>query len=167
VGPSEPFLLDKANACLVGGRGASARSPRAVGLRKVLHLLNKTGAPFFFAPLLCITVLWAPVGIAFFVWGCLAFRREYRLHRHGRVIHGEVQSFGETVAHGHEQGPEGTVGPPTSWVVPWVKFTFPTPDGRVFENWASIEPWKSSNLPPQPGQLLAVLYLDDEHYQVL
>jgi hypothetical protein len=165
VSPSKPFLVDKANSCLVGGREDSA--PRAIGLRKLLHLLNKTGAPFFFAPLLCVTVLLAPVGIAFFVWGFLAFRHEYRLHRHGRVILGEVQSFGETIARGHEQGPEGIVGAPTSWVVPWVKFTFPTPDGRVFVNWASIEPWKSSDLPPRPGQLLAVLYLDDENYQVL
>lgn len=165
----EPFLIDRTNAKLVAGdRDVSSVPPRTVGLWRWLRIVNKTsGMHIFFALLFCVFVLTAPFAIAILVSGFRAARREYRLHRHGRVILGEIQCFGEMIAHGHEQGPEGTIGAPTSWVVPYVKFSFPTPDGRIIASWASIESRKSTDLPTGPGQHLAVLYLDDENYQVL
>jgi hypothetical protein len=167
VGPAEPFLIDRSNAGLASGAG-EARPPRPVGLWKCLRLIDKTaGGHIFLGFLFCLFILPAPIGIACLISGFRAARREYRLQRHGRVILGEVRSFGEMTAHGHEQGPEGTLGAPTSWVVPYVTFAFTTPDGRVLTSWASISPRKPSEIPPRPGQAVAVLYLDDENYRTL
>jgi hypothetical protein len=133
-----------------------------------LRLVDQTaGCHIFLGLLFCLFILPAPIGIAMLIAGFRAARRELWLHRHGLVILGEVQSLGEMTFHGHEQGPEGSQGAPTSWVVPCVTFSFLTPDGRALTKWASFTPRKPSEIPPRPGQLLAVLYLDDENYQLL
>jgi hypothetical protein len=168
VSPAEPFLIDRANAGLAGRRGDTACSPRPIGLWTVLRLADEDSGGYLFFALLCgVSVLLAPFALMFLALWLRAARREYRLHRRGRVLAGKVVSFEEVTVTGYQPTSDATAQFLTSWAVPVVRFSFPTPDGRVLSGGAPVCRRRSSEMPPRPGQPVAVLYLDDGNYRVL
>ncbi len=173
---SQPFLLDRANAWLLGS------PPRRVPLQT--RVIQAIESLFFPASIVVAGVLMSDPSQGFdptpgrivgvlLVASCTTacavlslkihwkkYRREIGLLRTGRVIFGEVLSC----KFEHAEGDEWTEDTAT------LEYAFVTPAGvrltgkivRVYGNW-ELPKWPA----PLAGDDVAVLYLDDEKYRVL
>jgi hypothetical protein len=115
-----------------------------------------------------IVVTLALLGALFLVTGTIpAIVLGRRLRRHGRLICGEVVASSATISSGHTEGDYGGGGFQWSEVNAKIEFAFLSPGGERIEVKVNhVFPgtaWDG----PQPGDAIAVLYLNDRIYQVL
>ena len=93
--------------------------------------------------------------------------RDYRLIRIGQILFGEVVSYTAVTNTHQNEAYAGGGGEVWSDVAVTMEYAFLTPEGkRLVDTFKKTQP-TTPKTEPQPGEPVAVLYLDDNKYQVL
>ena len=108
----------------------------------------------------------AGIGLFFILLAIPTIRREYRLLRYGRVLIGEVVNCkAETHTHTNQSSDGG--GSTWTDTTVTIDYSFASPTGKTFVRTVKeTHPEPPTSL-PEAGGIIAVLYLDDDVYQVL
>jgi hypothetical protein len=180
--PDAPYLTDRRNAPLL------AEPPRRLSRLTVFRLV---AGPLLIPALIVAGGVWvagklpaddsfqvvqiigAELGLCggallFLVWGWWLSRREYRLLRNGQVLLGEVTAYSAVTSTGYSEPTAGGGGEPWVQVTVTTDYAVTTPSGtRLIGRAVRVYTGAYSEPEVRPGSAVAVLYLDDETFQVL
>jgi hypothetical protein len=180
--PTAPYLTDRRNAALL------TEPPRRVSRLDVFGLV---AGPLLIPALIAGIGVWIAIDMAtngsfqigqivvtelglcgaaalFFQWGWSAARREYQLLRDGRVILGEVVVYSAITSMGYTQPVAGGGEDPWVQVTVTTEYAFTTPSGTKLTGRVRCVYTQTYSEPEvRPGDVVAMLYLDDKTYRVL